>query len=70
MRVSVYQLAIVVKTKRAKYRSLTMKTKLEITDRVNNLPPGKRKKDIAAEYDILPSTLSTILKCKDKLQEK
>ena len=57
--------------KRAKYLSLTMKTKLDIIDMVNNLPPGKRKKDIAAEYDIPPSTLSTILKCKDKLlQEK
>ena len=55
--------------KRGKYRSLTMKTKLEIIDMVNNLPPGKRK-DIAVEYDIPLSTLSTILKCKDKLQEK
>ena len=70
MRVLVYQLVIIVTMKRSKYHSLTMKTKLEIIDRVNNLLPGKRKKDIAVEYDIPQSNLSTILKCKDKLQEK
>ena len=39
-----------------KYNSLTVK--LEIIDRVENLPPDK-KKDIAAEYNIPCSTLST-----------
>ena len=34
------------------------------------MPPGKKKKDISAECDIAPSTLSTILKNKDKLQAK
>lgn len=51
------------------YQSLTIKKKLEIIDRVESLPPGKKKKDIAAEYEIPCSTLSTILKDKDKLRE-
>ena len=55
--------------KRARYQSLTIKRKLEIIDKVDSLPPGK-KKDIAAECDIPLSTLSTILKNRDSLQAK
>ena len=51
--------------KRSRYQSLTIKRKLEIIDKVDSLPPGKKKKDIAAECDIPPSTLSTILKNRD-----
>ena len=54
--------------KRSSYQSLTIKKKLEIIDRVEDLPSGKRKKDIAAEYNIPCSTLSTILKNKDSLR--
>ena len=49
-------------------RYLTVKRKLEIIDRVKNLPPGKKKKDVASEFKIPPSTLSTILKNKDILK--
>ena len=56
--------------KRARYQSLTIKRKLEIIDKVDSLPPGKKKKDIAAECDIPPSTLSTILKNRDSLLAK
>ena len=44
--------------------------KLEIIDKIESLPPGKKKKDITAECNITPNTLSTILKNKDKLQAK
>ena len=44
---------------------LTIKKKLEIIDRVDNLPLGKRKKDIASEFGI---PQSTILKDKAKLR--
>jgi hypothetical protein len=54
--------------KRSSYQSLTIKKKLEIIDRVEELPSGKKKKDIAAEYNIPCSTLSTILKNKDSLR--
>ena len=56
--------------KRARYQSLTTKRKLEIIDKVDSLPPGKKKKDIAAECDKPPSTLSTILKNRDSLLAK
>ena len=56
--------------KRARYQSLTIKRKLEIIHKVDSLPPGKKKKDIAAECDIPPSTLSTILKNRDSLLDK
>ena len=52
--------------KRRKYKSLTVKRKLEVIERVESIPPGK-KKDIAAEFGIPQSTLSTILKDKEKL---
>ena len=51
-----------------KYQSLTIKRKLEIIDLVDNAPPGKKKKDIASEAGIPPSTLSTILKNRDVLK--
>ena len=44
----------------------SIKRKLEII--VNSLPPDKKKKDVASEYGIAPSTLSTILKDKEKLR--
>ena len=52
-----------------KYRSISIKHKLEIIDRVENLPPGKRKKDIAQEFKIPASTLSTIIKNKASLRK-
>ena len=57
---------LTIDMKRARYQSLTIKRKLEIIDKVESLPLGK-KKDIAAEWDIPPSTLSTILKNWDSL---
>ena len=39
-------------SKTARYQSLTLKRKLEIIDKVDSLPPGKKKKDIAAECGI------------------
>ena len=35
---------------------------------VETLPPGKKKKDIATEFGIPPSTLSTIVKNKETLK--
>ena len=54
--------------KRTRYQSLTIKRKLKILERVEHLPPPHKKKDIAAEFGIPQSTLSTILKNKDSLQ--
>ena len=63
--------------KRARYQSLTIKRKLEIINKVDSLPPGKKKKDtgkkkkdIPAKCDIPQSTLSTILKNRDSLLAK
>ena len=53
-------------SKRRKHQALTVKWKLEI--RVDSLPPEKKKKDVASEYGIAPSTLSTNLKDKEKLR--
>lgn len=50
---------------RNKYQSLTVKRKLEIINRVDSLPPGKRKKDIASEFGI---PKSIIFENKDKLR--
>ena len=52
---------MVMQRRRPKYNSLTIKRKLEIVDIVNNAPADKKKKDIAAEVGLPPSTLSTIL---------
>ena len=52
---------------KAKYQSLTIKWKLQIVEAVETLPPGKKKKDIAAEFGIPPSTLSAILKNRESL---
>ena len=54
----------------ARYQSLTIKRKLEIIDKVDSLPPGKKKKDIAAECGIPASTLSTIFKSRESLLSK
>ena len=51
-----------------KYQSLTIKRKLEILDTLENLPPGKKKKDVATDFNIPASTLSTILKNKDSIR--
>ena len=51
--------------KRSRNESLTIDRKLEIMNRVDNLPPGRRKKYIRAEFEIPLSTVSTILKNKD-----
>ena len=50
------------------YNSLPIKRKLEIINLVENLPPDKKKRDIAAVFGILASTLSTILKRKEVLR--
>ena len=51
---------------RGKYQSLTLKRKLEILDQVEQ-SPKRKKKDIASAFGIPQSTLSTILKEKEKL---
>ena len=53
---------------KSKYQSLTIKRKLQIVEAVESLPPGKKKKDMAAEYGIPPSTLSAILKNRESLE--
>ena len=53
--------------RRMRYKSLTIKQKLEIIDLVEKAEPGKKKKEIAAELSIPPSTLSTILRNKSAL---
>ena len=50
-----------------RYKSLTIKQKLEIIDLVEKAEPGKKKKEITAELSIPPSTLSTILRNKSAL---
>ena len=57
-----------IENKKKTYNSLPIKRKLEIINRVEQLPPNKKKKDIAAEFGIPASTLSTILKSKDALR--
>ena len=52
---------------RGKYQSLTLKRKLEILDEVEKTS-SKKKKDIASHFGIPPSTLSTLLKDKDKIR--
>ena len=56
------------RTRRGRYQSLTVKRKLEIIDLVEKAPPGKKKKDIAAELSLPASTLSTVLKNKASLR--
>ena len=57
------------KTKQKKaYNSLPIKHKLEIINLVENLPPDKKTKDIAAEFGIPASILSNILKSKETLR--
>ena len=54
--------------KRSRNESLTIVRKLEISNRVDNLPPGRRRRKfiyIRAEFEIPLSTVSTILKNKD-----
>ena len=51
--------------KRSRYKSLDIKRELDI---VESAPPGKKKKDIALEVGIPPSTLTTILKNKATLR--
>ena len=45
---------------RGSYLSLTIKRKLEIISAVEKAPASKKKKEIAAEFGIPPSTLSSI----------
>ena len=53
---------------RGSYKSLTIKRKLEIINAVEKAPASKKKKEIAAEFDIHQSTLSTILMNKVSLK--
>ena len=55
---------------RGSYKSLTIKGKLEIVDTVEKAPASKKKKELAAEFNIAPSTLSSIIKNKDSLKVK
>ena len=55
--------------KRNSYQSLSLKKKCEIVESVEGLPPSKKEKDVAAEYNIPCSTLSTIMKNKNQLQD-
>ena len=55
---------------RGSYKSLTIKRKLEIVDAVEKAPASKKKKELAAEFNIAPSTLSSIIKNKDSLKVK
>jgi hypothetical protein len=48
-----------------KLQTLLLKRKIELIEAVEKMPAGK-KKDIAAEFGIVPNTLSTILKDKEK----
>ena len=52
-----------------KYKSLSVKQKLEILERLDHLPAHK-KKDIAAKFGIPCSTLSTIQKNKETLKRQ
>ena len=53
----------------SKYRSLSIKRKLEIIDAVEKVPAGKKKKEIATEFGIPTNTLCGILKKKGELKE-
>ena len=55
---------------RDSYKSLTIKRKLEIVDAVEKAPASKKKKELAAEFNIAPSTLSSTIKNKDSLKVK
>ena len=50
--------------------SLSLKRKYELIQAVQNAPASKRKKDIAAEFEIPANTLSTILKNQKQIIEK
>lgn len=52
---------------RGKYRCLTLKRKLELLDEVEQ-SPRKKKKDVASKFGIPQSTLSTIIRDKEKLR--
>ena len=48
---------------------MPLKRKIELIDAVEKRPAGKKKKEIAQEFGIVPNTLSTILKDKDKYRQ-
>ena len=45
-----------------KLHTLPLKRKIELIDAVEKCPAGKKKKEIAEEFGIVPTTLSTIVK--------
>ena len=55
---------------RGSYKSLTIKRKLEIVYAVEKAPASKKKKELAAEFNIAPSTLTSIIKNKVSLNVK
>ena len=57
-----------VRAHRRSYQSLTLKRKLEIINAVQKSPASKKKKEIAAEFDVPQSTLRTIVKNKESLK--
>jgi hypothetical protein len=61
-------LKILQKLHMSSHKSLTIKRKLELIAAVANAPPGKRKKEIAADFKVPPSMLSTIIKEKTTLK--
>ena len=51
-----------------KLHPLPLKRKIELIDAVEKRPAGKQK-EVAEEFGIIPNTLSTIVKDKDKYQQ-
>ena len=52
-----------------KLHTLPLKRKIKLIDAVEKRPAGKKKKEIAEEFGIVPNTLSTIVKDKEKYRQ-
>ena len=52
-----------------KLQTLPLKRKIELIDAVEKRPVGKKKKEVAEEFGIVPNTLSTIIKNKEKYRQ-
>jgi hypothetical protein len=55
-------------SKRTK-NSLSLKQKIELIKRIETAPPHKKRRQIAEEFGVAPSTISCVVKNKDKLKE-
>lgn len=49
--------------------SLSLKQKIELLKMIETAPPHKKRKQIAEEFGVAPSTISVVMKNKDKLKE-